>query len=81
MKKQFIIFTIIFFISNNIFSSDLEEWQSYRLLHPTLEELQSEVVWGTITTYSYISDELIELAMDNYFDRIEYMYFCHDIEC
>lgn len=79
MKKQNIIFFGLFFISNNIFGFEPEEWQVQRLSNPTFEELKSEIIFGTITNYFGISDAMIDKALDMHFMRIEYMSFTNPV--
>ena len=63
MKKKFVLLGLLL-IANNIFASNSDmAWQKYRLLSPTLSELESEVVWLTITNYTSFSDKLINEAI------------------
>ena len=57
-----------------------DEAQRLRLLEPTFEELQTELVFGDVVTYVGVEDALIERAMDEQFHRIEYMRFVDTAE-
>ncbi len=55
-----------------------DESQIMHLLHPTFEELQTEFVFGEVTCYFDVPDEVIDKALDKHFHRIEFMYFAEE---
>jgi hypothetical protein len=81
MKYKILILTLIIsFFSNNSFAAFDSEWQFYRLLSPSFEELQSEAVHGAITTYFCMPEAIISQVMIEQFERIEYMSFNNSLE-
>jgi len=78
--KTILLSLILTIISQTTSASLNYEWQIYRLLSPTFSELQSEAVDGEITTYLCIPDEIISQALNDQFERIEYMTFNSNAE-
>ncbi len=72
VRNLLLVLTYTLLLSNSVMAlqSPVEESEINRLVSPTFYELQSEFVWGTITCYSNISDELIEHALNKHFGRI-----------
>ncbi len=81
MKKQNILVLGFLLITNNVSASNSEmEWQINRLLSPSYEELQSEFVFGIVTNYKNVPENLINFALDRQFNRIEFMSFSQEAE-
>ncbi len=77
MRNLIIALTCTLFLSTSVMAlqSSAEESEINRLVSPTFYELQSEVIWGTITCYRNMSNDLIEHALNKHFERIEFMSF------
>jgi hypothetical protein len=75
LKPIICTITIISSLSSSLYASVENETRLYHLLHPSFEELMSEIVEQKITNYIDIPEEVIEEALDNQFYRIEYMLF------
>lgn len=81
MKKQNVLILGLLLTVNNVSALNSEnEWQINRLFSPSYEELQSEFVFGTITNYINIPENIINLALDQQFSRIEFMNFSEEVE-
>ena len=74
-KPRISIFSFLCSLSFYAQASSINETQLFHLLHPTFEELISEVIEQRVTNYISISDEVIDEALDKHFHRIEYMSF------
>ncbi len=71
----FIVILILITLNANADQTVNEEWKVNRLLSPTFSEVQSEAVYSMITDYGCIDDEIVDLALNKHFERIEYMTF------
>ena len=81
MYKQLINTLIITAISYNCaYANNDNEWQINKLIAPTFQELQSEVINQDVTLYFKISDSAMNQALNHQFERIEYMHFLEDMD-
>jgi len=81
-RKGALALSALFLCAASYASVD-QETQAHRLLKPSFQELQSEFVFQQVHTYRCADAALIEKALDNQFERIEFMQFlgCEEEPC